>query len=340
MKYPLSLLFSSSLLLACSDSNPSTDASVASKDVAVSDVNASVDVHSTLDVVVVVDGSPQVDIAPDQGTPPRDAPADAPSTVDTAPATDVSVTDMCPTRCVTNCAQGCFDLGACVSTGAAIDVTPNIFTLGAVLPAGPTGDVATLYYRRVGDRTWSQGQPLVRLPDGRFAGSVFGTLPATRYEIRASVGTAISCATTSTEALVSAHTTSNTLYVRAGAAAGGNGSMAQPFATLQAGITAAVAGTDVVVLPGVYREAITVNGRGGREGAFLRIMGMPGAILDGADAMAQATGLTWRSDGANVYSAPWTGDPRYISREGQRLYHYTSLTGLRAGLGDDSVAIA
>jgi hypothetical protein len=68
----------------------------------------------------------------------------------------------------------------------------------------------------------------------------------------------------------------------------------------------------------------------------VRILGEPGAILEGRDVTTQ----TWTADGANVWWTPWTGDPRYVGRDGVRLYHYLSLADLRAGTGDEGIPIA
>ncbi|HEY0136469.1 MAG TPA: hypothetical protein VGB85_20445, partial [Nannocystis sp.] len=70
----------------------------------------------------------------------------------------------------------------------------------------------------------------------------------------------------------------STLYVKAGAAPGGDGSVAKPFATLLAGITAAQPGTDIRVtgeLPGLTYT----SGAGGTPEAPIWISGEPGAKI-------------------------------------------------------------
>ena len=47
-----------------------------------------------------------------------------------------------------------------------------------------------------------------------------------------------------------------TIYVDASAAAGGNGTKERPYKTIQEAADTALPGDEVLVLPGIYREAV------------------------------------------------------------------------------------
>jgi hypothetical protein len=239
----------------------------------------------------------------------------------------------CTPGCTTGCAQGCFDLGACSGGVGSIDVVANVHTAGIAI-SGVAGTSATVYYRREGETGWWRAVPAIALPDGRLATSAFELSPDTAYELRAEIGSAIACGTFRTQPVDPPRTMARVLWVDAAAAAGGDGSIDAPFRTIQEGVDAANAGDDVWVRPGVYRESVSVS-VSGAAGAHVRVLGMAGSILDGRDAGTDRP--PWSADGAGVWWTPWTGDPRYVGRDGVRLYHYLDLAGLRAGLGDDAV---
>jgi hypothetical protein len=243
----------------------------------------------------------------------------------------------CTGSCTADCTQGCFDLGSCAPKGGGgkLDLEPNVVTLGVVLTTSAGADTGNLFYRKAGSATWWKGPGLVRTPDGTLAGSAFGLAPDTSYEVRVDVATTTACGTATTEALDPVHATASELWVDAAAAAGGDGSTTKPYAHIQDALAKANAGDDVRVRTGLYRESVTLP-RSGAEGKFIRLLGEPGAILDGS----AAGSLTWKDEGGGVASTAWTGDPRYVSRDGQRLYHFTSLDDLKSGTGYNNVPIA
>lgn len=240
----------------------------------------------------------------------------------------------CDPGCTRDCPQGCFDLGACADTGGALDLHGNVYTAGVVLSPSGAPDDALVHYRAEGEATWWQAPPSAALPDGRLATSLFSLRPDTAYEIRAEAGGAVACGSVRTRPVDPLHARTRTVYVDAAAAAGGDGSAGAPFRTVQEGVDAAGPGVDVVVRAGIYREEVRVRS-GGEEGAFLRVVGEPGAVLDGTDPVSP----TWTADGAGVWHTPWSGDPRYAGADDQRLYHFLSLAGLRSGTGDDGEPI-
>ncbi|HEX7481348.1 MAG TPA: right-handed parallel beta-helix repeat-containing protein, partial [Polyangiales bacterium] len=129
---------------------------------------------------------------------------------------------------------------------------------------------------------------------------------------------------------------SSELWVDAKAKSGGSGSTAAPFGTLTAAIAAAGPGVDIHVRAGTYRESVTITA-GGAADRYLRVLGEAGAVLDGS---APSASLSWTSEGSGVFSTPWSGDPRYVSRDGARLYHYLSLADLRSAVGNNAEPIA
>jgi hypothetical protein len=69
----------------------------------------------------------------------------------------------------------------------------------------------------------------------------------------------------------------------------------------------------------------------------VRLLGETGAVLDGS---SSTTTFTWKDESGGVFSTAWSGDPRYVSRDGKRLYHYLSLADLESGTGYRDVPIA
>lgn len=267
---------------------------------------------------------------PDAGLLDAGDPGDAGASVD-AGAGPVPPID-CTPGCTTGCNQGCFALGPC--SGAPLSLHANIETVGVVLPA-PGDEDATLYYRPVGQATWHHGQPLHALPDGRAAGSVFGLLPSMSIEVRATRAGATYCGEVTTLPAQPAHTVGATLHVDAAASPGGDGTAGAPFATIQAAVDAAGAGSDIVIHAGLYHESVVVTASGA-AGAHLRLLGETGAVLSGAP---QLTPM-FETVQDRVWRTAWTGDPRYLRRDDARMYHYLSLAGLQGGIGDDGESIA
>ena len=243
----------------------------------------------------------------------------------------------CAPGCTVGCPQGCFDLGACMgSAGSGLILLANVYTAGITLSLTSAPTSAEVYYRATGTATWSRGHDGVRIADGRIASSLFALAPATTYEVMVRAGAEVACGSVETLPMDPAHEILQTLHVRAGAAPGGDGSTAAPFATIQAAVAVAAAGTDIVVEPGIYREEVAPSASGS-AGRFIRLRGEPGAILDGSDPTIAASGLAWTADGASVWRADFTGNPSYLSRDGERFYHYLSLADLRAGIGNGIV---
>jgi parallel beta-helix repeat protein len=104
--------------------------------------------------------------------------------------------------------------------------------------------------------------------------------------------------------------------------------------TIQHAVDRAEPGDEVLVRPGVYREAVTVR-RSGTPAYPIRIRAAePGVVLDGAERRLARVDARrqWRHEGEGVYSASLTDHPGYVAADGARLYHYDTLDALRAGV--------
>jgi len=237
--------------------------------------------------------------------------ADTAEPSDTAPdAPDVVEPDIT----APDTAQPAPDLGPppppCTPTDT-LSVHANIHTAGVI------GDAdSPLTYRPAADATWRPAHPLVALPDGRWAGSLFGLQPETTYDVQVDAG----CVTFTTRALEALVSTATTVTVT------------HP-ASIQAALDAAQPGTRIEVGPGVYREALIL--KSGADGAWIHLVGQPGAILDGST----PDPAPFQAAGAGTWSVPWTGDPSYLARDGIRLYHYQSMDQLQSGVGKGGGAI-
>jgi len=139
------------------------------------------------------------------------------------------------------------------------------------------------------------------------------------------------------------------LYVNASAAPGGDGSQARPFNTIQAAADIAVAGDEVLVMPGVYRENVSPkHGGTERNRIVYRSVEPRKAVITGAEPLKG-----WHNESGNVWSvrvsnAAFTERNPYTTRisgdwfiadfvahtgdvymNGKSLYEVTSLDAVR-----------
>jgi hypothetical protein len=101
------------------------------------------------------------------------------------------------------------------------------------------------------------------------------------------------------------------------APAGGN------FATVAAGVGAALAGDTVTVRAGIYNEGVSF-GRSGSANAFITLRGEPGAVLDGTGRSGQGVLINSRNyirvTGMTVRNFAGSGTPMGISVEGSSSF--------------------
>ena len=219
-----------------------------------------------------------------------------------------------------------------------IALYPNIETMGVVVNGVSLPTTAQLMYQQAGEATWHNGHLLRQIDDGRLAGSLFGLAPSTTYNIKVSDGTGELLGSATTQPDVLQFTPVQTLYVNDDAPAGGNGSAAAPFKSIQEAVNLAAPGTQVLVADGVYREAVTFPASGS-AGNWIRIKAEGnGAILEGAETL---TGNVWTADETkkNVYYTKIKGPIAYLARDGKRYYSYDDRNGLMQSTGHNGVSI-
>lgn len=207
--------------------------------------------------------------------------------------------------------------------------------------AGIGGDAnrnasARLEWRRQGDPAFRAGHPLVRVDATHFVGSLFWLDAGTNYEVRVTLSdpdgtgaTPSRTATFATRAEAGVFTPARTLYVAPNGDDGRDGSSpAQAVKTIQRGANLARAGDLVSIAAGVYRESVRVPTSGSATQPIV-FRGVPGAMLDGADA-AIAAGANWNDAGGGAWSRATGFATAHVVTDQGRLYRYSNLTELRA----------
>ena len=219
-----------------------------------------------------------------------------------------------------------------------ISFVPNIETIGVAVSGTGLPSTAGLAYRRAGESAWHPGHPLMRIDDGRLIGSLFNLSPATSYEVKVSDGASEIIGSVSTQPDQLSFTPTMVLHVNDDAPAGGNGSAAAPFRTIQEGVNHAVPGTQVLVEDGVYREAVTFPASG-TAGNWIQVKAAGNAaILDSSDRLS---GNIWTAypTKSNVYYKKVENFVAYLARDGVRYYQYDDKNGLMQARGHGDVTI-
>ena len=225
-----------------------------------------------------------------------------------------------------------------VSVENQLNLYANIETAGVVVSGDNLPKTAEMMYRQSSDTVWHSGHPLVRIDDGRLIGSLFGLSPATSYNVKVLVGTAEISGSVTTQADELQFTPSATLHVNDDAAAGGDGSAAAPFQTIQEAVNHASPGTQVLVADGIYREAVTFPASGDvNQWIQLKAEGS-GAVLDGSQTLS---GNIWKpyQSKANVWFTKIGASIKYLARDGKRFYLYDDRAGLLKARGHNGVSM-
>jgi hypothetical protein len=220
--------------------------------------------------------------------------------------------------------------------GDQLALYPNIETMGVAVNDAAMPNTAQLMYREQGDEDWRSGHPLVRIDDGRLIGSLFGLAPATSYEVKVVAGTVEYNGVAATQPDELQFTASVVLHVNDDAPAGGDGSAAAPFRTIQEAVNGAGPGTQVLVADGIYREAVTFPASGNANQWIQVKAEGSGAILDGSKELA---GNTWKPHSKGRVWFTTASLFGYLARDDQRFYRYDSLNGLMQSRGHGDVTI-
>ncbi|HLO13220.1 MAG TPA: right-handed parallel beta-helix repeat-containing protein, partial [Anaerolineales bacterium] len=219
-----------------------------------------------------------------------------------------------------------------------LSLYPNIETVGVALSGINLPKTAELMYRQSNGANWHPGHPLVRIDDGRLIGSLFGLSQATSYDVKVLIETAEITGSVTTQPDELQFTPSAVLHVNDDASAGGDGSAAAPFQTIQEAVNHAVPGTQVLVADGLYHEAVTFPASGNADQWIQVKAEGSGAILDGSETL---TGKIWTShpSKAHVWFTKIGHSFGYLARDGQRFFRYDDLSGLIQTRGHGNVTI-
>jgi hypothetical protein len=215
---------------------------------------------------------------------------------------------------------------------------PNIETIGVAVSGVGLPKTAQLMYRQSGESVWRTGHPLMRIDDGRLIGSLFELSPSTSYDIKVLDGATEIAGTIFTQADELQFTPSVILHVNDDAPAGGNGSVAAPFQTIQAAVNHAAAGTQVLVADGIYRESISFPASG-TAGNWIQVRAQgTGAVLDSSNTLS---GNIWtpHATKARVWFTKIGSSITYLARDQKRFYKYDDLSGLLQSVGHGDVTM-
>jgi hypothetical protein len=241
---------------------------------------------------------------------------------------------------VTSIPVSAASLGSMSGSGTAVlsqlNLYANIETMGVVVSGTDLPKTAQLMYRKSGDSAWRTGHPLVQIDDGRLVGSLFWLMAPTSYDVKVVDGSAEIAGSATTQPNDLQFTPKNIIHVNDDAPAGGDGSAAAPFRTIQEGVNNAGAGTQVLVADGVYHEAVTFPASGTADNWIQVKAEGSGAVLDGSD---QLTGKVWtpHATKANVWFTKIGSSIAYLARDRKRFFKYDDLSGLLQGVGHNNV---
>jgi len=220
---------------------------------------------------------------------------------------------------------------------ASLELYGTLESMGVIVTLDPADDpdedvVASLSWRQ-GSGAFIEAFPLTRTRATQMVGSLFWLEPGTSYEAHVSFddpdgalhGQSLQ-ATASTRAEPTIPTPA-TSYVVSPSGAGTACTEIAPC-SLPEGLSRAMAGDEVVLLDGVYRQGELSLPRPGSAGAPIVIRSADGAtpILDGSDPQTH----TWAPIGNGVYrTTVAVGDTHLVMADGERLYPYQSAADLQ-----------
>lgn len=220
-----------------------------------------------------------------------------------------------------------------------IEFVPNIETAGVVVSGVGLPKTAELTYRRSGESEWRKGHYLMRIDDGRLIGSLFGLSPLTSYEVRVLDGVTEISGSFTTQADELSFAPTNIIHVNDDAPAGGDGSAAAPFRTIQEGVNRASPGSQVLVADGLYHEAVTFPASG-TTGNWIQVKAEgSGAVLDGSVSIA-ADAWKPHEGKSHVYFTKIGPGIKYLARDGLRFFQFDDLNGLLDGRGHNNVSMS
>jgi Right handed beta helix region len=225
------------------------------------------------------------------------------------------------------------------ATLQALEGYGNLETAGAVATlVGDSDRDSTLQieWRRQGEPTFKLAHSGVRFDATHLASSLFGLMPASSYELRATLsdpdgvtGANMLMANFTTRADALIEPSLRTLYVAPSGLDTNDGlTPATAVKTIQRSANLAQAGDVVSVAAGVYRESISLPRSGTASQPIVFRGAGTGVVLDGADA-AIATGVAWTAAGAGVYRRTLGFTTGHVVSELGRLFRYDTVAELQ-----------
>lgn len=176
-----------------------------------------------------------------------------------------------------------------------------------------------------------------RVGKHRFVGTVFDLDPLTSVTVRVvvtdpdGIRNATQVSTIITRDKMVPVSLGNEIHVSTtGSDQTGNGSVGQPYATIQKAVNQSNPGDKVMIHTGTYHQSVSIDfGPTGTPGAPLTITeaGDGPVILDGSDP-ALNNPAVWTSEGGGVYSAS-VENTFYVGIDGKRMWRYDSLNQLQ-----------
>jgi hypothetical protein len=225
-----------------------------------------------------------------------------------------------------------------VSTFSKLTLYANIETIGIVVSGSVLPKTATVLYRQDNDAEWHTGHPLVRNDAGQLVGSLFGLSPSITYSVKVNDGSSEIAGSAMTQPNELPFVPSIVLHVDDNAPAGGNGSNASPFRTIQEGIRHTHAGTQILVADGVYHENVSFSASGSANNWIQVKAESKAAILDGS---YDLSGNVWKpyNSREHIWVTKIQTSVKYLGRDQQRFYMYDNLTDLINASGHNKVAM-
>jgi hypothetical protein len=214
-----------------------------------------------------------------------------------------------------------------ISTFSKLTLYANIETVGIVVTGSNLPQTAEVLYRQENDAEWHSGHPLIHVGSGQLIGSLFGLSPSISYAIKVIDGSTEISGAVLTQSNELQFVPSNILHVDDNAPAGGNGSNASPFRTIQEAVRQARSGTQILVADGIYHETVSFPASGTANNWIQVKAESKAAILDGSDTLS---GNVWKpyNSKEHIWVTKIKTSIKYLARDQQRFYMYDNLTDL------------
>ncbi|RJP51457.1 MAG: right-handed parallel beta-helix repeat-containing protein [Anaerolineaceae bacterium] len=214
---------------------------------------------------------------------------------------------------------------------AQIEFVANIETAGIYVSGEDLPENASILYRSSGDADWRSGHPMLQIDDGRLVGSLFGLKESTKYFVKVTSDSSEISGIVVTQPETLTIAPQNIIHVNASAPAGGDGSEAAPFQTIQEGVDRASAGTQVLVANGVYREEIAFPTSGAEEQWIQVKAAGTGALIDGSEILVGEWNVVPKA--TQVWSFRLKGAVGYLARDGKHFHQYADMKALLRSRG-------